>query len=288
MNPRRRSAISRWSRCALRPCGQRSIPRPRIFLCYRRDDAPTHTAWLASLLVKRFGREMVFQDIDRIVPGEDYRDAIRRELDSCGWVLPIIGQRWLTVTDDEGRRRIDYPNDPVREEIELALQADARVRIIPILIDGAKMPRSSELPEPMARLAYRQAHELTARHFNDDADALIARIVTPRHDRFGSWGDIRRTAPVWALVVHAMWRPIWPNVLLPALLVLAGLLLPYLPGSWGDRAPLLIPVAVALYVVLAVITLFDLQQARCVHECLEELERGDGASRLRAHERGTR
>jgi hypothetical protein len=69
-------------------------------------------------------------------------------------VLPaLIGERWLSVIDQHGRRRLDSPDDFVRLEIEAALQRD--VRVIPILVDGATMPEAGELPSSLARIVHR-------------------------------------------------------------------------------------------------------------------------------------
>jgi hypothetical protein len=54
-------------------------------------------------------------------------------------LLALIGSQWVTITDEEGKRRLDDPNDFVRLEIEAALQRG--VLVIPILVRGAKMPR---------------------------------------------------------------------------------------------------------------------------------------------------
>jgi hypothetical protein len=184
-------------------------------------------------------------------------------LASCYAVLVIVGPKWLDLKDEKGRRRIDNPRDQLRQEVELALESDARTRVIPVLVEGARMPRSGDLPESLARLAYRIAHVLT-RHFERDVKSLIERMETPRHSRFSKWGDIRRKAPLWALIVHALWRPLWSNTLLPAALLVAGLVT---DATW------LLPIALMVYLVMGVITLFDLQQARCVEDCLQEMAR---------------
>jgi hypothetical protein len=272
------AALKRWAKCALRPCRYHAIGG-RIFLCYRNDDSVLETTILQKLLRDRFGRANVFRDID-IPAGEDYRDAIRRELDSCFAVLVIIGRKWLTVTDQEGKRRIDGPHDMLRREIELALESDARTRVIPVLVDGTQMPRSDELPDSVARLAYRISCELSRRHLEDDANhRLIPRLETPRHSRFGRWRDIRgeisadvsRRVPVWALVAHALWRPFWSNTAIPVGLLAAGLILR--GAAW------LLVLAPVAYAGLAAITLFDLEQARCVRNCFGEAARAEKATR---------
>jgi TIR domain len=268
-NPVDMSPLTRWLRCALRPCRHRVLGG-RIFLCYRHKDSELATIFVQKILEDRFGRGSVFRDIE-IPPGEAYRDAIRKQLASCFAVLVMIGPDWLTTRDERGRRRIQDPHDMVRKEVELALESDARIRVIPVLVDGAQMPRSGDLPDSMARLSYRIACELAPRQFErDTTGVLIPRLETPRQSRFGRWADIRgsisadleRRVPVWALVAHALWRPFWSNTLIPAGLLVAGLTLR--GTTW------LLPFALLIYIALATITLFDLDQARCVRECMKE------------------
>ena len=227
------------------------------------------TEFIEKALVREFGQDKVFRDIRNIKVGEDYRDAIRRELESCYAVLALIGPKWLTLTDESGVPRIDKPNDPLREELELALEHEARVRLIPVRVDRAKMPRASQLPASLTRFAYRIAEDLPPDDFDNAMMKLIERLETPRRSRFSSWADIRGNAPTWALLVNALWRPLWANALLPVAMIVASLLIP--GALW------LAPLAFVLYLALTCTTLFDLQQARCVHECLD-LVRGEGVS----------
>jgi hypothetical protein len=214
---------------------------------------------LEDRLDQEFHSDRVFRDISNIGLGVDYRVAIRRELESCYAVLAVVGPRWLDLRDDEGRRKIDSVRDPVREELEQALERDPQIRVIPVLVGGATMPRASDLPDSVAAFAYREYHVLPTRGFAKALEGLIHRIETPRHSRFGEWADITRLAPVWALVVNALWRPLWANALIAVSTIVAFLL---------TGALWLIPIGLVIYLALGATTLFDLQQARCVHECL--------------------
>jgi hypothetical protein len=59
-------------------------------------------------------------------------------------ILAVIGRSWLSVTDADGRLRIQNPEDFVAIEIAEALLR--AVTVIPDLGGGAKIPISSELP----------------------------------------------------------------------------------------------------------------------------------------------
>jgi hypothetical protein len=67
---------------------------------------------------------------------------------SCDVLLALIGYRWLTITDQDGQQRLDKPGDFVRLEVEAASARD--VRVIPILMEGARMSRDDELPPAWA------------------------------------------------------------------------------------------------------------------------------------------
>jgi hypothetical protein len=76
--------------------------------------------------------------------------VITRAVGSCDELPALIGDQWVTITDEHGRRCLDDPDDFVRLEIEAAMTRS--VRVIPILVGGARMPRAEELPDSLAKL----------------------------------------------------------------------------------------------------------------------------------------
>jgi hypothetical protein len=96
--------------------------------------------------------------------------VITAAVSSCSALVAVIGERWLTITDEHGQRRLDDPDDFVRLEIEAALNRG--VRVIPVLVDRATMPRSADLPPGLQPLARRQAIELSPYRF--DTSTLIS------------------------------------------------------------------------------------------------------------------
>jgi hypothetical protein len=143
----------------------------RIFISYRREETAYPAGWLYDRLVERFGSGQVFKDVDSIQLGDDFVEVITGAVGSCDVLLALIGKQWLTVTDGQGRRRLDDPEDFVRLEIEAALARD--VRVIPILVDEARMPPASELPGSLAGLVRRQALELSPARFDFDTGRLL-------------------------------------------------------------------------------------------------------------------
>jgi hypothetical protein len=84
-------------------------------------------------------------------------------------LLAVIGRKWLSAQDDEGKRRLDNPDDFVRIEIATALRRN--IRVIPILLDGATVPKANELPEELKELALRNG--LDVRHASFHNGLLI-------------------------------------------------------------------------------------------------------------------
>jgi hypothetical protein len=93
----------------------------------------------------------------RIAPGAKFAVVIEDAVSKCDVLLAVIGPTWLTATDASGRR-LGHPEDFVRIEIASALARD--VLVIPVLIQGAAMPKREELPVALADLAQRNALEM--------------------------------------------------------------------------------------------------------------------------------
>lgn len=142
----------------------------RIFLSYRREDSRGYTGWLSDRLRQHFGAENLFRDVETIGLGVDFVEEIEKAVGSCDALLAVIGQQWLNIKDDDGCRRIDDPDDFVRLEIETAL--GRKIRVIPILVDNASMPRPTDLPEVLKPLARRNALTV-GDQFHRDIDRLI-------------------------------------------------------------------------------------------------------------------
>ena len=96
---------------------------------------------------------------------------INRKVGSCDLAIVAIGPHWLGKS---GKRRLDNEEDFVRMEIVAALQRN--IRVIPVLIDGARMPRKQDLPQSLAPLTRRNAIELSETRFHADVTRLIAAI----------------------------------------------------------------------------------------------------------------
>jgi hypothetical protein len=179
-----------------------------IFISYRRDDAEGQAGRLFDDLVKYFGQSAVFMDVTGIEPGRDFRRVIDEQVASCGVLLALIGKDWLDAKDQSGARRLDDPTDFVRLETASALKRD--IPVVPVLVQGAKMPRAEQLPDVLKELAYRNGVELTHARWDSDVDVLAKQLehhVDPNPKRSGSSGSgwmSRRNAIVVALSLLAV------------------------------------------------------------------------------------
>lgn len=156
----------------------------RVFISYRRDDTAGHAGHLYSDLIGQFGAESVFMDTETIEPGADFTERVRREIESGDVLVALIGKRWL------GRRLRD-PGDFVRLEIQAAL--DRNLRVIPVLVQGARMPSAAQLPESIAELSHRNALEISDTRWRHDVERLIAALQGKRPDM--EVPSVRETAP---------------------------------------------------------------------------------------------
>jgi len=174
-----------------------SVSTGSIFLSYRHADTRHVSGRLYDRLVDRFGRARIFMDVDSIAPGTDFITAVNSALSSCSVLISVIGPRWLANLHASQ----DDTEDFVALEICTALSKG--IRILPVLVDGAPVPRSDQLPRSLVSLSRRNAMRLDHESFRSDIDALLSTVesilsegsgdpttVTPRLD-----SGRRRDAP---------------------------------------------------------------------------------------------
>jgi len=147
-----------------------------LFISYRRSDAPAEARAIYDFLVGIYGADKVFKDVDSIKKGSDFRRVLDVTLNACSVLLVIIGPNWLLAASESGEHRLQDPTDFVRMELCTALSR--RIVVIPILVNGAKMPTSTDLPTELSPLSSRQAISLRAGQLSDDM-GLIDNAVAP-------------------------------------------------------------------------------------------------------------
>jgi len=201
-----------------------------IFISYRREDSAGHTGRLFDRLREHFGKDRVFIDIAGIEPGVDFVEAIEKAVGSCDAFVVVIGKQWLNVTDADGRRRLDNPEDFIRLELASALRRN--IRIIPVLVQGAAAPGGKNLPEDLKKLSRLQAHEITDNRWDYDVGKLIEILekvlkkemtqdsggkeeAISKPFKFPRWAIAGIAAILIGIGVYAIRPPVQPSISVP-------------------------------------------------------------------------
>jgi hypothetical protein len=148
----------------------------KIFISYRRDDSAPHAMSIAQYLERQFGSNTVFIDVDQIRAGENFVSVLNNRLGLSNVMLAIIGPHWVKARDASGKRRLDDPNDWVRLEVASALIKG--IRVIPVQVAGAKLPKEEELPDDLKPLVKRQAAIVSTNNFRHEMAGLAGDIGT--------------------------------------------------------------------------------------------------------------
>jgi len=190
--------------------------RDKIFISYRKRDAPGWATLIYFRLCNEFGKQRVFQDIS-IPPGADWRQAIESELDTCAVVVAVIGRHWAS------NPRLNKPDDLLRRELAVSLQKG--IPAIPALVDGATLPRPQELPDDLKGLLDWQALTIPEDDFERGLDRLVARLKVLLLRRTSIKILIGLSLAVVAGFANFGLGAVWPTALGAAVLVLAVWLL---------------------------------------------------------------
>ncbi|GAB6902174.1 toll/interleukin-1 receptor domain-containing protein [Kineosporia succinea] len=181
----------------------------RIFITYRSED-PGWSVVLDRELGKVFGAEQVFRASRTMQMGESFPERIRRGVRDASVLLAVIGPRWLEPGED-GRRRIDDPDDWVRREIRLALESG--LLIVPVLVDGVRPLIAEDLPADVRPIADRQYIRLGHKEADADIGLLIARLRQRVPELELAPARAAETPALWlvtaglATVLLSMWLP---------------------------------------------------------------------------------
>ena len=146
-------------------------PQPRIFISYRRSDSSDRAHALYDALVKSFGADSVFMDVDTIEPGANFPRKLKRAIHQSDFVLVLVGPDWLDTRDDAGRARLGQRGDYVRREIRLALGSGDWV--IPILMGGATVPARERLPRDLRDLTRLNFRPISDERWERDVDQFL-------------------------------------------------------------------------------------------------------------------
>jgi hypothetical protein len=170
----------------------------RIFISYRRADTANQAGWLADRLVAQYGRNQVVKDVDSIQLGNDFADVIAAAVTSCNVLLALIGHQWLAAAPGG--------DDYVRVEIESALTRG--VQVIPVLVDGARMPTAAELPPSLALLAQRAPLSLGAANPEGDVSRITQVLDQNIAERQGTETSMAVNQPTVTGMAPSWGRPV--------------------------------------------------------------------------------
>jgi hypothetical protein len=169
--------------------------RNLVFISYRRDDAKHLAGRIRDELRRSLGdRAEIFLDVTSTQLGSDYRVQIERALDRSRVMIVLIGENWLDASAKAGAwasvfpwarflpwakpaRRLDDPDDLVRQEIRTGLEKRPLIMIIPVIADRARMPAASELPEPIRDLHYEAALAIRHEEFDRAVPELVRAVL---------------------------------------------------------------------------------------------------------------
>ncbi|MGO8955161.1 MAG: tetratricopeptide repeat protein [Rhodomicrobium sp.] len=99
---------------------------------------------------------------------------MEKRLSACKVMVCLIGPGWLDARNEGGARRLDDLKDWVRLEIERALARG--LTVIPVLVEGAYMPKAEDLPDTLKPLVDRHAVSITTNSFRSGMAGLTRDI----------------------------------------------------------------------------------------------------------------
>lgn len=220
----------------------------KIFISYRRQDAPQDAGRVYDRLVQEFGQASVFKDVYSIALGENWKEVLFKAVARCDVCLVVIGRKWLSATDEDGTPRLPAATDFVRTEVEIALER--HIPVVPLLVDVAAMPTAQQLPDSIRELVGRQATAVRQDpDFHHDMSGVCARIaeVTRAYQTVGLFRMKRLSETISEPVVRTIWASVWGAViaLIGTLLLIAALVagpsgISYGVGGLGAAAVLLV------------------------------------------------
>ena len=145
---------------------------PKVFISYRREDSQDIAGRIYDRLAAHYGAKNVVYDVDAVPLGVDFRTYLDDQVRLCEVLLAIIGRDWLTVVDQNDKRRLDSPRDYLRIEIESAKAHG--IPVIPVLVRRASVPDDTDLPASLAFLPYINAATVSS---GKDFDPHIQRLI---------------------------------------------------------------------------------------------------------------
>jgi tetratricopeptide (TPR) repeat protein len=154
------------------------LQQRRIFVSYRRADGSAVAPVLKRAIEAQEPTARVFVDTENLEPVKKFTDQLSDAIQHAELVIVLIGPYWHT---DEGRRRINDPEDIVRREITAALRG--RVAVVPVLLDTDRMPPAESLPDDIRELTTIHALRVRSTGMQSDLEQVVATVRRLLGDR---------------------------------------------------------------------------------------------------------
>ena len=148
----------------------------KVIISLRREDVPSHAGWVEGRLELELGPDLItnltlLNALNALPPEADSVEALASEVAKCGVLVVVIGPAWLDARDERGNRCIEDESDFVRIELAAAFKHD--VAVIPVLLEGTRMPSPEELPDEIRALVSRNGVEVRHASFGSDMETLL-------------------------------------------------------------------------------------------------------------------
>lgn len=149
---------------------------PLCFINYRRSDTGGHAARIKDKLELWHDSNHLFYDNQTVDYGADFPQEIEQAIERANVLLAVIGPNWLAALREyQAANKSDW----VKREILAALfrgRYGKSLPIIPILVDGATMPKVDDLPAELADFAL--LHGKNAQSLGSDTEAFDKQFPT--------------------------------------------------------------------------------------------------------------
>jgi hypothetical protein len=153
-----------------------------IFISYRREGGGIFAGILYDGLCRYYSADKIFKDVNSLTAGSDFVKTISAAMQSSDILVVVIDKYWMRSKIDPNENKLFQKKDYVHFEIREAMNNN--LKLVPVLIDGASMPRESELPEDIAVFskshAFRIKHESISSDLQDFINLL--RDLTQKYD----------------------------------------------------------------------------------------------------------
>ncbi len=141
-----------------------------IFINYRNINRSYAPMLIDQVLRLRFGTENVFQAGRSNHAASSFEERIMRRLAECTLLIALIDKPWVT----EDLYLLQKDGDWVRREIRYALEHGKQV--LPVLLGGAEMPKSADVPSDIAPMTKLMALRMRPSTADADLERLAGEV----------------------------------------------------------------------------------------------------------------